>query len=336
MTDHPTAPTPHEAAPRDVPSGPAAAPQCIARVRLRHQGPIELFQCEPTGLTVGGLCIVGFDRGQDFGRLLAMAADLPAELPERQRVVRCCESADLRRIEQNAKDARSHIAVCKREITAHTLPMKVVDAEFTFDRSKIVFYFAAEERVDFRELVRDLARILKMRIELRQIGVRDETKIIGGIGCCGRATCCASWLQEFSPVNVRMAKLQQLQLNPTKLSGVCNRLKCCLAYEYDAYRALQDSLPTRGQRVRTPQGTADVLDVALLAQEATVRFDDGSIQSFPAKDVTVVSRTKTRAKARAKRRRAQQPGPPPAPGQQPPPADEDDRGEDDDEDVGKT
>jgi len=332
MTDHPTALTPHETAPH---AGPAGAPQCIARVRLRQHGPIELFQCEPAGLTVGGLCIVGFDRGQDFGRLLAIAVDLPAELPERQRVIRSCESTDLRRIEQNAKDAHSHIAACKHEIATHNLPMKVVDAEFAFDRGKIVFYFAAEERVDFRELVRDLARSLKMRIELRQIGIRDETKILGGIGCCGRATCCASWLQEFSPVNVRMAKLQQLQLNPTKLSGVCNRLKCCLAYEYDLYRALNDSLPTRGQRVRTSKGAADVLDVALLAQEVTVRFDDGAIQTFPAKDMTVVSRTKTRAKARVKRRRAQQPGPPPAPGQQPLPADEEDNEEDDNEVAGE-
>ena len=286
----------------------------MARVRLRHHGPVEVFHCDVPGIELGGECIVAFDRGQDFGKIIALALDSPADLPD-QRVLHACQQADLDRIAQNMKDARGQIAVCQRDIAAHNLPMKVIEAEYTFDRSKIVFYFAAEDRVDFRELVRSVARQLKTRIELRQVGIRDETKILGGIACCGRVTCCASWLQEFTPVNIRMAKLQQLQLHPLKLSGLCNRLKCCLAYECEAYRDLQNSVPARDQRVRTPNGTGDVLDSALLTKEVTVRFDDGTIQKFSAKDVTVVSRTKTRAKARAKRRKAQQPGAStPAPG----------------------
>ena len=310
----------------DQPTKPAIA---VARVRLRHFGPVELFQCDPTGLTLGATCIVGFDRGHDFGTVLALALDSPSEAPE-QRIERACQAGDLMRIEQNAKDARNHIAVCTREIEAHHLPMKVVDAEFTFDRGKIVFYFAADDRVDFRDLVRDLARQMKMRIELRQVGIRDETRMLGGVACCGRVTCCSSWIQEFTPVNIRMAKLQQLQLHPVKLSGLCNRLKCCLAYEAEAYRELEALVPARGQRVRTPEGTADVMDSILLTQEVTVRFDDGVIKSFAAKDVTVVSRTKAHAKARAKRRKANQEGAAkeiPAPGGDDDHSDDDDRGD---------
>ena len=288
---------------------PPKTEACTARVRLRHHGPVEVFHCDAPGVTLGGQCIVTFDRGQDFGKIIALAVDAPLDVSE-QRVLRPCKQNDLDHIAQNAKDAHNHIPACQQEIAAHHLPMKIVEAEYTFDRSKIVFYFAAEDRVDFRTLVRALAHQLKTRIELRQVGIRDETKILGGVACCGRATCCSSWIQEFTPVNIRMAKVQQLQLHPLKLSGLCNRLKCCLAYECEAYRDLQSRIPARGQRVRTPNGTGDVIDEALLSQEVVVRFDDGSVQHFSAKNVTVVSRTKTRAKARAKRRKAQQQGSP--------------------------
>jgi len=226
-------------------------------------------------------------------------------LPDKQRVVRVCQPGDLRRIQKNKIDCQKQLAPCKEEIAKHQLAMKLVGAEYTFDRGKLVFYFAAEQRIDFRQLVKDLAKKFKTRIELRQIGVRDEAKIIGGIGCCGRVTCCAQWIHEFDSVNIKMAKLQQMQLHPAKLSGVCGRLKCCLGYEYEAYRSLQSKMPVRGQRVRTPTKTGDVIDVSLLKQEVTVRFDDDSYDTFNVKDVTVVSRSKSRAKSRALKRKAQ-------------------------------
>ncbi len=277
----------------------------LARIRLRDHGQIECFRCAPGIAALGDWCIVNVDRGQDIGKLMALGVDCDDEVHERQTVVRVCHPGDLRQFALNRKEAREQITPCREEIAVHKLGMKIIDAEYTFDRSKIVFYFAADERVDFRALVRDLARHLHIRIELRQVGVRDETKIMGAIACCGRKVCCCSWLYEFQPVNIRMAKLQQLQLHPAKLSGVCNRLKCCLDYECEAYRALQDSLPLRGQRVRTPAGTGDVMDVTLLTRQVTVRHDDDTIQTFRGDEVTVVSRSKARAKTRARKRRQQ-------------------------------
>jgi len=285
------------------------APTVLARVRLRDHGQIECFRCAPGTAALGDWCIVNFDRGQDIGKLMALGVDCDDDVADRQTVVRVCHPGDLRQLALNRKEARAQITPCREEIANHKLGMKIIDAEYTFDRSKIIFYFAADERVDFRALVRDLARRLRIRIELRQVGVRDETKIMGAIGCCGRKVCCCTWLYEFQPVNIRMAKLQQLQLHPAKLSGVCNRLKCCLDYECEAYRALQDSLPLRGQRVRTPAGTGDVIDVTLLTSQVTVRHDDDAVQTFRGAEVTVVSRSKARAKTRARKRRQQQPPP---------------------------
>jgi cell fate regulator YaaT (PSP1 superfamily) len=289
----------------------SAATSQIVRVRLRDHGPVVCFTAAPEQVQPGAICIVNFDRGQDYGKVIALDVDAGEDLPERQTVVRLCQPGDVRRIEQNRRDALQQIEPCREEIAAHKLAMKVIGAEYTFDRSKIVFYFAADARVDFRALVRDLARRLRIRIELYQIGVRDETKLLGAIACCGRIVCCRSWLYDFMPVNIRMAKQQQLQLHPAKLAGVCNRLKCCLAYECEAYRELQSQMPQRGQRVRTPTGTGDVLDVALLLRQVTVRMDDESVQTFPADAVTIVSRSKARAKVRARRRRlraADEPG----------------------------
>jgi cell fate regulator YaaT (PSP1 superfamily) len=276
----------------------------LLRVRLRHHGPIEVFRCPPEiAAGLGDWCIVSFDRGQDFGQVIAVEEG-DTDTPDKQAIVRVCQPGDERRIERNAQNAHENLKPCQDEINAHKLDMKLIDAEYTFDRSKIVFYFAAEERVDFRQLVRTLAKKFRVRIELRQIGIRDETKILGGIACCGRVTCCRSWLHEFTPVNIRMAKLQQIQLHPSKLSGVCNRLKCCLAYEYECYRETQQALPIKGQRVRTPDGTGDVVDVLMLRQQIVVRFDDGNTGTYDGKDVTAVSRSKGRAKARVRRRRA--------------------------------
>ena len=290
----------------------------MARVRLRNFGPIEPFSMGTAQVAVGDDCIVSFDRGQDFGKVLSIGERGSQDIPDRQQVVRPCQPGDIRRIQRNDLEARKQIAPCQAEISSLKLPMKIIEAEYTFDRSKIVLYFAAAERVDFRELVRGLAGKLRMRIELRQIGVRDETKILGGIGCCGQICCCKRFLAEFHPFNVRMAKLQQLQLHPMKLSGVCGRLKCCLAYEYQGYIDMQRTVPVRGERVRTSEGTGDVVDVCLLTQRVRVRLDNEALVTAEGKDVTVVSRSKARAKVRMRRRRerARTPGRPPQPGQQ--------------------
>lgn len=275
----------------------------FVRIKLREYGPIEIFHNPLEELAPGSVCVVCFDRGHDYGHVLEFVPKPAEPLAERQRVIRLCQQRDFDRIAQNRTEAQTKLAPCREAIQAHALPMKLITAEYTFDRAKLVFYFGAEERVDFRELVRDLHKLFRVRIELRQVGVRDETRMLGGIACCGRITCCRSWLPEFTPVNIRMAKLQQMQLHPAKLSGVCGRLKCCLAYEDEAYRELQAKLPQKGQRVRTPDGPGDVAEVHLLRQLVTVRFEDDSTRVYPASEVTVVSRSRTRAKARARKRR---------------------------------
>jgi len=283
----------------------------FVRIRLRDHGPVEVFVNPFEDLALGAQCIVSFDRGQDYGTVLAFEPGPHDDIAGSQRVLRVCDARDRHRIEQNRTDADARLAPCRQAIQARNLPMKLIAAEYTFDHSKLVFYFAADDRVDFRDLVRDLAKAFKARIELRQIGIRDETRMLGALACCGRITCCRAWLQEFTPVNIRMAKLQQIQLHPAKLTGVCNRLKCCLAYENEAYRALQETLPQKGQRVRTPHGTGDVTEVHLLQQRVTVRYDDETTRVLPAAEVTVVSRSKTRAKARARKRRIAPPAAPP-------------------------
>ena len=162
--------------------------------------------------------------------------------------------------------------LCQEKINKHKLEMKLVDVEYTFDNSKIIFYFTADGRVDFRELVKDLAGVFKMRIELRQIGVRDEAKMRGGIGTCGRSLCCHSWLTEFEPVSIKMAKVQNLSLNPTKISGICGRLMCCLKYENDVYVELKKGMPDPGERIKTPDGMAVVVETNLLENKIKTRL----------------------------------------------------------------
>jgi cell fate regulator YaaT (PSP1 superfamily) len=170
------------------------------------------------------------------------------------------------------KKKEKAIKLCQEKVDKHGLVMKLIDVEYTFDNSKIVFYFTADGRVDFRELVKDLAGVFKMRIELRQIGVRDEAKMLGGIGSCGRALCCHSWLADFEPVSIKMAKVQNLSLNPTKISGICGRLMCCLKYENDIYMEFRKGMPEVGEKVKTPDGLGKVVDTNLLERIVKVRL----------------------------------------------------------------
>ena len=277
--------------------------QLIATVRLRQYGNTDYYNIEGPGAKTGDWVIVGAERGIDCGRIMALEEMENIQLLEYQKVVRICTQEDMAIIEQNHKDAVAQMKFCQDSANALALTMKIINAEYVYDRTKIIFYFAAPERVDFRQLVRDLAKELHIRIELHQVGIRDEMRISGCIGCCGREACCANWIHEFVPVNIRMAKLQQIQLHPAKLSGACGRLKCCLAYEQRNYRDLEQQVPRKGQIVRTENGTGEVVDNSLLAGTVTLKMDDGSIVTLPFADVTVVSRTKSRAKVRTQKRR---------------------------------
>ena len=202
------------------------------------------------------------------------------------RVVRVANEADRERIERNREREEEALALCRERVKARGLPMKLVRARLLFDGSKVIFTFTAEGRVDFRELVKDLAFRLRMRIEMLQIGVRDESKALGGYGLCGQPLCCSAWIDEFCPVSIRMAKDQNLSLNPTKVSGVCGRLMCCLAYEHPMYQELGKGMPKVGKRVVTPQGRGKVTRLDVLGRKVFVFMEDGKEVEVKPEDVT--------------------------------------------------
>ncbi len=219
-------------------------------------------------LTVGQYCLVEADRGRDMGRVnyIGPGKDEWWNLAGSQGVVQVAGGQDLARLHDNRGDEWEFWDICREKIQARKLKMNLVTVERQFDHKKITFYFTAEKRVDFRELVRDLAGIFRTRIELRQIGVRDEARLKGGLGVCGREFCCSTFLHEFVPVTLKMAKVQQLPLNPGKLSGPCGRLRCCLTYENEVYRQVRRRLPRVGSRVVTPDGSGTVRKLDLLQE----------------------------------------------------------------------
>jgi cell fate regulator YaaT (PSP1 superfamily) len=202
----------------------------------------------------------------------------PKLVPEKEivaplkKVVRIATEKDIATNEDNINRKAKALEQCQEKVSKHNLIMKLIDVEYTFDNSKVIFYFTAEGRVDFRDLVKDLAAVFKMRIELRQIGVRDEAKMVGGIGTCGKSLCCHSWLPEFEPVSIKMAKIQNLSLNPTKISGICGRLMCCLKFENEIYQELRRGMPESGERIKTPLGAAIVFDTNLLEGKVSTRL----------------------------------------------------------------
>jgi len=272
----------------------------VVPIRLRQAGQVRFFKVGGLDLKLNDYCIVQAERGLDFGQVQSEprpAMDDEFEDPLLM-VVRKITINDRYQINKNIRDAHEARTTCLRKIESHGLPMKLVDAEYSFDRGKIIFYFTAEGRVDFRALVKDLARAFRARIELRQIGVRDESKLIGGTGACGRIVCCASWLRGFTPINIRMAKDQHLSLNPTKLSGVCGRLLCCLRYEHECYRELSKGLPANGTTVKTNAGRGTVIDQNILKRAVTVRLEDERVTQFPVADIEVLQ-TKESRKSKA-------------------------------------
>lgn len=245
----------------------------IIGVRFRKAGKIYYF--EPNGLEVevGQHVIVETSRGVEYGSVVLSPREVSDEAISSplKPVIRLATEEDDATEAANKEKEKEAMAICREKIAKHELEMRLLDCEYTFDGNKVLFYFTADGRVDFRELVKDLASVFRIRIELRQIGVRDETKIVGGIGICGRALCCHTYLADFAPVSIRMAKEQNLSLNPTKISGVCGRLMCCLKNEEEAYEELNSRLPNIGDRVTTNDGLqGEVSAVSVLKQMVKV------------------------------------------------------------------
>lgn len=247
----------------------------VIGVRFKNMGKVYYF--DPHGVTVkpGDRAIVETARGMECGEVAMENREVADEtiVQPLKKLVRKATREDLRRVEENEKKAKNAFAQCEKKIAERGLDMKLVEVEYTFDNSKILFYFTADGRVDFRELVKDLAGMFRTRIELRQIGVRDEAKMIGGLGICGRPFCCGAFLNGFQPVSIKMAKEQGLSLNPVKISGTCGRLMCCLKYEQEAYQDLLRTTPKVNALVMTPEGRGVVIDQNLLTGKLTVRLD---------------------------------------------------------------
>lgn len=246
----------------------------VVGVRFKKAGKIYYFDPEDIEIQRDDAVIVETARGIEFGVVVVGPRpmdeeDLNAPL---KNVIRKADSEDLEKQEQNKLKEIETFNICLEKIEKHKLEMKLIEVEYTFDNNKVIFYFTSEGRVDFRELVKDLASIFKTRIELRQIGVRDEAKMIGGLGPCGRTLCCSTFLGEFDPVSIKMAKEQDLSLNPTKISGICGRLMCCLKYEYETYEEILERLPQLGVKVKTPRGVGIVVDTVTLMEIVKVRL----------------------------------------------------------------
>ncbi|MBQ3465594.1 MAG: stage 0 sporulation family protein [Firmicutes bacterium] len=246
----------------------------VVGVKFKEVGKMYYFAPGDNKLSIGDNVIVETARGLEFGTICRekTSVDESELVAPLKNIIRIATDADRQKHAENLAKKDDALRICQEKIDAHGLEKKLIDVEYTFDNSKVVFYFTADGRVDFRELVKDLASVFRMRIELRQIGVRDEAKMIGGVGSCGRGLCCNTWLRDFEPVSIKMAKVQNLSLNPTKISGICGRLMCCLKYENDIYNELKKGMPNVGERVRTPDGIAVVTDVNILESLVKTRL----------------------------------------------------------------
>lgn len=270
----------------------------VIGVRFRTAGKIYFFSPGKFEVKRGDQVIVETARGVEFGNVVMGPKEVKDEeiTQPLKTVIRLATEDDHRVEEKNRKKEKEAFQICLEKIHKHGLEMKLIDAEYTFDNNKVLFYFTADGRIDFRQLVKDLAAIFKTRIELRQIGVRDETKILGGIGICGRSLCCHTYLSEFAPVSIKMAKEQNLSLNQTKISGVCGRLMCCLKNEQETYEELNKKLPGIGDTVTLPDGIqGTVQNVNVLRQRVKVVVevnDEKEIQEFPVNELKFRPRKK--------------------------------------------
>ncbi|GKU85038.1 stage 0 sporulation family protein [Niallia sp. NCCP-28] len=248
----------------------------VVGIRFKKAGKIYYFDPSDILIEKGNYVIVETVRGVEYGKVVIA----PKKVNENdvvlplKKVLRIADQKDQMIVDENRSAAKEAYEVCCEKVSLHDLDMKLVDVEYTFDRNKVIFYFTADGRVDFRELVKDLASIFRTRIELRQIGVRDEAKMLGGIGPCGRMLCCSTFLGDFEPVSIKMAKDQNLSLNPTKISGLCGRLMCCLKYENDEYESAKEQLPDLGEWINTPDGRGKVVGLNILERLLQVEISE--------------------------------------------------------------
>ena len=269
----------------------------VIGVRFRTAGKIYFFDPGKLKISRNDHVIVETARGIEYGTVVGSPREVPPDkvIQPLKPVLRIATERDDEQEANNKKKEKEAFKICLEKIRKHGLEMKLIDAEYTFDNNKVLFYFTADGRIDFRELVKDLAMVFKTRIELRQIGVRDEAKTLGSIGVCGRGLCCSQFLGEFAPVSIKMAKEQGLSLNPTKISGACGRLMCCLKYEQDTYEELLKVTPKQGAIVKTPEGTGSVEYVSLLKGLVKVKLDDENektLKEFNVADVKVLKKGK--------------------------------------------
>lgn len=263
----------------------------VIGVRFRQAG--KIYNFDPAGLDIkkGSHVIVETARGIEYGYVVDDIKEIDEEnvIMPLKPVIRIATADDDKKAEENINKEKKAFKICKEKIAKHGLEMKLIDTEYTFDNNKVLFYFTADGRIDFRELVKDLAAVFKTRIELRQVGVRDETKMLGGIGICGRPLCCNTYLSEFIPVSIKMAKEQNLSLNPTKISGICGRLMCCLKNEQEAYEHLNSNLPDVGEYVKTFDGLkGEVVSVNVLRQKVKIVVeinDEREIREYSIKEL---------------------------------------------------
>lgn len=246
----------------------------VIGVRFKKAGKIYYFDPDEIDVKKGENVIVETARGVEFGEVVVGSKNITEEeiISPLKKVLRIATLEDEIINKENKEKEEKAFEICLEKIEEHGLEMKLIDVEYTFDNNKVIFYFTADGRVDFRELVKDLASVFRTRIELRQIGVRDEAKMIGGIGPCGVSLCCSTWLGEFEPVSIKMAKEQNLSLNPTKISGICGRLMCCLRYEHMSYTELRKGLANPGEKILTSEGPAIVIDNNVLLESVKVRL----------------------------------------------------------------
>ncbi|MBE9512548.1 MAG: stage 0 sporulation family protein [Chloroflexi bacterium] len=260
----------------------------IVGIRFKRTGKVYYF--DPTGieLEVNDRVVVRTTRGPELGYVvIAPKQVVDSELGEQLKpIIRKAEPDDIKQEQELEQKSIEALAECSKQVERLHLPMKLLSAEYNLDGSRLTFFFSAAERIDFRELVRELTNYLKVRVELRQVGPRDETKLVGGFGRCGRPLCCGSFLTEFAPVSIRMAKEQNLPLNPMKISGVCGRLMCCLGYECELYHAMRDELPKKGQQVLTPMGRATVVGNNLLKKTVLAELESGATVELALSEVT--------------------------------------------------
>ena len=268
----------------------------VVGIRFKPVGKIYYFNPEQWELSVGDGVIVETTRGVEYGTVVLVDKEVDENefnMPIKSILRRATED-DIHQAKENRKKAKEAFNICLEKIAENKLQMNLVDAEYTFDKSKVLFYFTADGRVDFRQLVKDLASVFRTRIELRQIGVRDAAKLLGGLGVCGRPFCCSQFLGDFDPVSIKMAKEQSLSLNPTKISGTCGRLMCCLKYEQDAYEDLLKKTPNVGAIVETPAGRGSVINTHLLKGIVSVKLDSDSdtmVNEFKVDDIVIIKNT---------------------------------------------